>query len=198
MQTQDRKKQFGKFWSSMPELVVVEGVILLTILLVCVALMCRTCSEKPVEETQPITTTEAQPTESTGPDLSAHPRELVELLERNPETEEFVLGYFENRDRRDPINMSDFDRTQGVPLMMQWDSRWGYRWYGDGMMGLTGCGPTCLSMVGWYLTGDPGMDPVSVAEFAEAEGYYAEGSGSSWTLISEGAEKLGMRATEIP
>ena len=66
------------------------------------------------------------------------------------------------------------------------------------MMGLTGCGPTCLSMVGWYLTGDPGMDPVSVAEFAEAEGYYAEGSGSSWTLISEGAEKLGMQATEIP
>ena len=42
------------------------------------------------------------------------------------------------------------------------------------------------------------MNPLSVAQFAEKNGYYAKGYGSSWTLISEGAEKLGLTATELP
>ena len=42
------------------------------------------------------------------------------------------------------------------------------------------------------------MNPLSVAEFAEKNGYYARGYGSSWTLISEGAGKLGLTATELP
>ena len=75
------------------------------------------------------TATEAEKTvktfaEEQGISYSRYPGSLIDLLDRNPETEEFVLGYFENRDRRDPIRMSEFDRTQGVPLMMQWDTRW--------------------------------------------------------------------------
>ena len=42
------------------------------------------------------------------------------------------------------------------------------------------------------------MNPLDVAEFAERNGYYAKGYGSSWTLISEGAEKLGLTARELP
>jgi len=42
------------------------------------------------------------------------------------------------------------------------------------------------------------MNPLDVAEFAEKNGYYAKGYGSSWTLISEGAEKLGLKARELP
>jgi len=42
------------------------------------------------------------------------------------------------------------------------------------------------------------MNPKAVAEFAENNGYYAKGYGSSWTLISEGAEKLGLTAKELP
>ena len=34
--------------------------------------------------------------------------------------------------------------------------------------------------------------------FASQNGYYVSGSGSSWTLISEGAAKLGFDVTEIP
>ena len=42
------------------------------------------------------------------------------------------------------------------------------------------------------------MNPLAVAQFAEENGYYAKGYGSSWTLISEGAEKLGLTARELP
>ena len=42
------------------------------------------------------------------------------------------------------------------------------------------------------------MNPKEVAGFAQRSGYYEKGYGSSWTLISEGAEKLGLTATELP
>ena len=132
-----------------------------------------------------------------GISYGAYPESLIELLERNPETESFVLEYplYEAED----YDLSDTDRTQGVPLLMQWDRRWGYEKYGSDMIAITGCGPTCVAMVGYYLTGDgQTFDPAAVAAFSEKNGYYASGYGSSWTLISEGAVKLGLDVTEIP
>ena len=131
-----------------------------------------------------------------GIDPGEYPRSLVELLDRNPETEEFVLNYPFRREEK--IRMRDFDRSQGVPLMMQWDTRWGYIEYGSDMVGITGCGPLCLSMAGYYLTGDSKFAPDRVVEFALEKGYNVNGSGSSWTLISEGGGKLGLDVTEIP
>ena len=127
---------------------------------------------------------------------SKYPRSLIDLLERNPETEEFVLNY----PFREEVAMEAFsyDRTAGVPLMMQWDQRWGYKTYGSDVMGITGCGPTCLAMAGYYVTGDEAFHPGNLADFAWKNGYYSEGNGSSWTLISEGGVKLGLQVTEIP
>ena len=127
---------------------------------------------------------------------SEYPRSLIELLERNPETEDFVLNYpFRKEIAAEAFS---YDRSEGVPLMMQWDMRWGYEKYGSDVLGITGCGPVCLAMVGYYLTGDDGFNPGAMAEFAGKNGYYAPGSGSSWTLISEGGVKLGLKVTEIP
>lgn len=127
---------------------------------------------------------------------SEYPQSLIELLERNPETEDFVLGYpFREEGTRD---LSAYENCSGVPLFMQWDSQWGYESYGSDVIGITGCGPTCLAMAGYYLTGDERFTPDTVAEFAEKNGYYSPGSGSSWTLISEGGVKLGLDVTEIP
>ena len=125
-----------------------------------------------------------------------YPRTLVELLDRNPETEEFVLNYPFRQEEK--IRMRDFDRSQGVPLMMQWDTRWGYIEYGSDVVGITGCGPLCLSMAGYYLTGDNKFSPDKVVAFALENGYNVSGSGSSWTLISEGGVKLGLDVIEIP
>ena len=56
--------------------------------------------------------------------------------------------------------------------------------YAGELMGLSGCGPTCLSMVCVYLLNDDTYTPEYVAEFAERNGYSVPGS--SWRLISEG------------
>lgn len=125
-----------------------------------------------------------------------YPKSLIRLLERNPETKEFVLNYPFRQETA--IDMSEFDRTDGVPLMMQWDSRWGYLTYGSDFVANTGCGPVCLAMAGWYLTGEEWFAPDCMVSFASENGYYAKGSGSSWTLISEGAVSLGLKVTELP
>ncbi len=128
--------------------------------------------------------------------FDSYPQSLVELLERNPETEEFVLNYpFRGKTTHD---LSGYDRSSGVPLFMQWDSQWGYEPYGTDVLGLTGCGPTCLAMAGYYLRGDASFTPDQVAHFSESSGYYAPGQGSAWALISEGGRRLGLDVTEIP
>lgn len=125
-----------------------------------------------------------------------YPKSLIALLERNPETEEFVLGYpFRSAQT---VSLQEYEHSPSVPLFLQWDDRWGYEKYGSDVIGITGCGPTCLAMVGYYLTGDSSFTPDAVAAFAQKNGYYAKGYGSSWTLISEGGEKLGLTVTELP
>ncbi len=125
-----------------------------------------------------------------------YPKSLVDLLERNPETEQFVLEYPFRETMA--IDLSEYDRSEGVPLFMQWDPRWGYIKYGSDVVGLTGCGPVCLAMAGYYVTGDPGFSPEKVVEFSQKHGYYKWGEGTSWSLISEGGVKLGLDVTEIP
>ena len=133
--------------------------------------------------------------EENGLHFVQYPKSLIELLERNPETEEFVLGYPLRQEGA--VNLSGVDR-QTVPLFLQWDPRWGYEKYGSDFLAVTGCGPTCLAMAGYYLTGSLNMNPRDLAKFAEDNGYYAKGYGSSWTLISEGSSRLGLKATELP
>ncbi len=125
-----------------------------------------------------------------------YPQSLVALLERNPETEKFVLEYPFRETMA--IDLSAYDRSQGVPLFMQWDPRWGYIKYGSDVVGLTGCGPVCLSMAGYYVTGDERFSPEKVVKFSDKNGYYHWGQGTAWSLISEGGVKLGLDVTEIP
>ncbi len=127
-----------------------------------------------------------------------YPDELVALLERNPETAEYVLNYPLQKDKPVAVDLSAYDDSQGVPLFLQWDQQWGYMTYGDGPAALTACGPVCLSMAAYYLTGDAAFSPDKMIEFASDNNYYSSGNGSKWTLISRGAVELGFDVTEIP
>ena len=133
--------------------------------------------------------------EENGLHFAQYPESLIELLERNPETEDFVLRYPLRQDGE--ADLPGYDRST-VPLFLQWDPLWGYETYGSDFLAVTGCGPTCLAMAGYYLTGSKNMNPAEIAVFAEENGYYAAGYGSSWTLISEGSGKLGLKARELP
>ena len=96
------------------------------------------------------------------------------------------------------IDLSEHLGSETVPLLFQWDERWGNTIYGSDVMTVTGCGPTCLSMVLVHLLQDATFTPRYVADFAEENKYYAKGSGSKWALISEGGETLGLDVTELP
>ena len=127
------------------------------------------------------------------------PQELVELLSRNPETRDFVLNYPNEYGKEHKINMEEYQHSVGVPLFIQWDPQWGYLDYGSSVVGLSGCGPICLSMAGAYVTGDyETFRPDRIISFALDEGYRVPGNGTQWALISEGGEKLGLDVTEIP
>lgn len=126
-----------------------------------------------------------------------YPESLLELAERNPEVKQFVLDYPEKKDKEVSIDISGEVAEGEIPLFLQWDERWGYQSYGEDMIAITGCGPTCLSMVYCGLTGDTAYHPLRMAQFAEENGYYVEGSGTAWDLMTKGARQLGLSAEEL-
>lgn len=127
-----------------------------------------------------------------------YPEKIRELLAKNPETEEFVLNYPLKKDLNEKYSLEEYINCDYIPHLMQWDLRWGYKKYAGDIMAFSGCGPVCLSMVAIYLTGDISFTPDYIADFAEKEGYASENNGTSWLLMSEGAEKLGLVSRELP
>ena len=151
----------------------------------------------------PILSTDAERTvynyaKENGLSYRNYPQSLIDLLERNPEAEKFVLEYPTASKEAFSIDLSEYADSPSIPLFMQWDQRWGYMKYGSDVAGLTACGPVCLSMAAMYLTGSTSYSPDAVIRFANKNNYYVPGSGSSWTLISEGGKKLGFQVTELP
>ncbi|MFR6426526.1 MAG: C39 family peptidase [Oscillospiraceae bacterium] len=129
--------------------------------------------------------------------LADYPDALVQLYARNPDARDFVRDYPKKKDLTPTIDLSSLAGSETVPLLLQWDERWGYREYNESIIGLAGCGPTCLSMATIYLTGDTTKDPLWMCRFAEQHQFNVPGSGSKWALISEGGRMLGLDVTQI-
>lgn len=124
------------------------------------------------------------------------PESLIELAERQPEAYDFAKSYRKYAGQDIDIDISDEVKAGKIPLFIQWDKRWGYRDYGGNYMALNGCGPTCLSMVYCGLKGDTEWNPWKMAQWANDNGYYVPGSGTAWSLMSEGAGELGLQVME--
>ena len=123
---------------------------------------------------------------------------FTELAEKNPEAEAYITGFTGVTDYNLDLDLSGELVPGEIPYLTQWDSRWGYCRYGSGLVGYTGCGPTALAMVAMGVTGDGSLHPAFMADFAIQNGYCVTGNGTAWTLFSEGAEKLGLAAKELP
>ncbi len=180
-------------------------------LLLCMLAGCaQDIPEPTAAETQPITTepvvddrTWAERTVQAYADYSgisydAYPANMLMLLDKNPEAIGFVLRYPEDHGKTNDIDLSEYADSETVPLFIQWDQRWGYIPYGADVAAVTACGPVCLSMVAYHLTGDEDMSPDKMIQFAIDEGYCVPGNGSAWTLISQGAQKLGLHVKQLP
>ena len=129
----------------------------------------------------------------------AYPENLIKLVIKSPEAIEFALEYpFKRGQNNDTTVDLTQDYIKGeIPLLLQWDTRWGYVSYGDDIIALDGCGPTCLSMVAIGLTGNVKWTPVRVARISEQNDYYVSGQGTAWTLMSEGCNIMGLQSEVI-
>lgn len=128
---------------------------------------------------------------------AAMPDILLQHLAVNPELKDFTLSY--------PAMISivfdgEFDiELEGneVPLYLQFDKRWGYADYSEDIIGLRGAGPTCLSMACTYLLSDGSKNPIKVADYATEMGYLNDSGKTHWSLMTDGAEGLGLVSTEL-
>jgi len=125
-----------------------------------------------------------------------YPDKMLEALANNPEMTDFVMGYEENAGRVSGTLTQD-EMNQDFPLFLQWDPRWGYGEYGDGSnIGLAGCGPACLSMALFYLTGNESLTPDKMAEYSMKNGYYISGTGTAWALLQDVPEQYGISVSQ--
>lgn len=159
-----------------------------------------TQASQATEPQQPAQPAESYTAEEILADRSAYPEELIDMVLRNPETADFVGNYAALHTQTQEIDLTADLATGEFPRFQQWDLRWGYRQYTGNTvsdtLGLSGCGPTALSMVAVYVTGDTGINPWVVAQYAEDHGYTDVG-GTTWSLFSEGSAYFGLHAQEV-
>ena len=146
----------------------------------------------------------------------SYPDALLLALANNPEMTDFAAGYLSHMEahkaeselKRDAEKDSEKDHAGGgktgslltekekeeaFPLFLQWDPRWGYEEYGNGAnIGVSGCGPTCLSMVLFTLTRKENLTPDYFASYSMKNGYYVEDVGTAWALMEEAAPEYGI------
>lgn len=124
-----------------------------------------------------------------------YPEEILRLLLKRPESIEFALAYLDDHKTvNDKVTLTNKNE---VPKLYQWDPNWGYGKYGDNYMGITGCGPTVLSMAAIHLTKDTSLTPYKVAQLAESNGHYAQGQGTSWSLFNASDELIGVHSQQV-
>ena len=126
-----------------------------------------------------------------------YPEDLLSMLSRNLDMLDFVLEYPEKQGQVFAGTIGEVEVGE-IPLLLQYDQRWGYGDYGASSVVVSGCGPACLSMVAAGLTGDGTITPYAVAQYADQEGYYVFGAGTSWSLMSRGASHFGVEGEELP
>lgn len=132
--------------------------------------------------------------------IELYPKSLLELASKKEEALDFVYEYPIKKDlyKDKKISIKSDYKSGDYPLFIQWDERWGYHQYGNNYIAINGCGPTALAMVVVGLTGDRGVNPKVVADFAYENGYYVDGVGSSWELMTSGATNFGITGEELP
>ena len=129
----------------------------------------------------------------------AYPDAVLKAVSNNSELADFAIKYpLEVKKQHDRVTtVEDMYDNGKMPLFIQWDDRWGYYPYGDDVLGLSGCGPTCLSMVIVALTGKNQYTPTAIADFATQNSYYVADTGTAWALFDEGVNQLGLKSRTI-
>lgn len=128
--------------------------------------------------------------------------DLLSAVCNNPEILSFALSLLEEIKELPALSpvqqLTEEEKTaEGIPLLLQFDERWGACGYGGSMVAISGCAPTCMSMVIIGLLGDTSATPDVVAAYTEKNGFYLAGIGTDWSFMTKGAEHFGLNAKEV-
>ena len=129
------------------------------------------------------------------PDL--YPERVLKMLSKNIETLDFVLDYWDKKDVPCEESIGQAPVQGEIPLLLQWDERWGYGTYGESMVAVSGCGPTCIAMVASGLTGRTDITPYTVASYSENNGFLTKEMDTSWDLMTYGCQEFGVTGTML-
>lgn len=127
---------------------------------------------------------------------AGYPNGVIELLDKNPETVDFVENYPKKKDSKPAETIGDSLQPGSIPLLLQWDERWGYSTYGTSIIAISGCGPTCMAMVASGLNQDPSITPAKVASFGTQHSYVDEENNTYWSFMREAGASWNLSCYE--
>ena len=124
--------------------------------------------------------------------VQGYPKGVIELLDKNPATVDYVEAYGEKQGQIYAEDIGE-DYVEGqIPLLIQWDERWGYAPYGTSVVAVSGCGPTCMAMVAAGLNHDPTITPAKVAAYGTENSYVDEENNTYWAFMQEAGADFGL------
>ncbi len=96
-----------------------------------------------------------------------------------------------------PVSTPKSEWKKGTaPHLYQTDPIWSTKSYGGGTIHDNACGPTALTMVYVYVTGNTDMTPLTMSTWADAHGYAPSGA-TEWSFMTEGAAAFGLTSTMV-
>lgn len=150
------------------------------------------------DETKPAEESDTEKLNKVLANRSIYPEKIMGMLDKNTETLDFVYHYPEKEGSVSAYCLDEEDMRSGrIPLLIQWDERWGYGKYGESVVGTNGCGPTCMAMVIAGLTGNAGVTPYTMAVYSEKNGYLTSDGNTMWSFIAAGGEEFGVQGQTI-
>lgn len=133
-----------------------------------------------------------------GYSLSAYPDKFFDLMVKDPSSIPFVIDYPARiNDSRNYAKATDEEISNGVPLFLQWDTRWGYHKFKNGVVGPDGCGAACIAMTAVYLTGDASLTPDAISDYIADNGCFIGGSGLSWSFFDKDIKHYGISTKSV-
>ncbi len=128
---------------------------------------------------------------------AVYPDIVLKHLAVNSELIEFTLFYPAQINIPFDGDFTIENESSEIPLLLEYDSQWGYADYGSTVLGLNGDAPTALAMAYLYLTGDGTKNPIIIGDLSMEKGYLNENDETDPKLMTEGAAELGLESTEL-
>lgn len=127
---------------------------------------------------------------------NGYPQGVIELLSKNAATVDYVENYGKKKDLPPSDTLGESMVPGEIPQILQWDERWGYAPYGTSNVAVSGCGPTCMSMVIAGLTGDAAITPAKLAAYGTENGYLDEENNTYWEFMRKAGLNWGIQCRE--